>query len=159
MVTAHAIAQQLVGVNIVYSRAERAFNLEYDFTSKSSAAVREAFISAYPDKAVQNKTTGNETSGRGSVCYRKHIRRRTVLTGATLHNVDITTAHTANTTALLQGFFSERIVGRGLWPPRSPDLTARDCFLRGFIKERVYSNNPQSLEELKHNTEQTVASN
>jgi hypothetical protein len=30
-------------------------------------------------------------------------------------------------------------------------------FLRGFLKERVYSNNPQSLEELKHNTQQTGA--
>jgi hypothetical protein len=31
-------------------------------------------------------------------------------------------------------------------------------FLWGFLKKRVYSNNPRSLEELKHNIEQTVAS-
>jgi hypothetical protein len=53
-------------------------------------------------------------------------------------------------------FFGERIAGRGLWPPRSPDFTPPDFFLWGFRIERVYSNNPQSLEELKHNTEQTV---
>jgi hypothetical protein len=40
---------------------------------------------------------------------------------------------------------------RGLWPPRSPDF-----FLWGFLNERVYSNNPRSSEELKHNTEQLL---
>jgi hypothetical protein len=36
-------------------------------------------------------------------------------------------------------------------------LATADIFLWGFLKERVYLNNPQSLEELKHNPEQTVA--
>jgi hypothetical protein len=66
-------------------------------------------------------------------------------------------AHTANTTAKLQRFFGKRIVGRGIWPPRSPDLTPPDFFLWGFLKERVYSNNLPGLEELKHNIEQTAA--
>ena len=35
------------------------------------------------------------------------------------------------------------------WPPRSPDLTSRDFFLWGVIKEAVYSTKPRSLEELK----------
>jgi hypothetical protein len=70
---------------------------------------------------------------------------------------DGATAYAANTTtALLQEFFGESIVGRGLWPPRSPDFTPPDFFMWGFLKERVYSNKPRSLEELKHNTEQTV---
>jgi hypothetical protein len=30
-------------------------------------------------------------------------------------------------------------------------------FLWRFLKEKVYSNNPRSLEEMKHNTEETVA--
>jgi hypothetical protein len=64
--------------------------------------------------------------------------------------------HTANPTALLQEFFGEPIVGRGLWPPRSPDLTPHRL-LWGFLRERVNSNNPQSLEELKHNIEQALA--
>jgi hypothetical protein len=69
------------------------------------------------------------------------------------------TAHTANTTtALPQDFCGERNVERGLWPRRSPDLILPSYFLWGFLKERVYSNNPRSLEELKHNIEQTVAS-
>jgi hypothetical protein len=57
----------------------------------------------------------------------------------------------------LQEFFDERIVGRRFWPPWSPDLTPPDFFLWGFLKERVYSNNPRSLEELKLNFEQIVA--
>jgi hypothetical protein len=48
----------------------------------------------------------------------------------------------AVTTALLQEFFGKRIVGHGLWPQQSPDLTLRDFFLWGFLKERVYLNNP-----------------
>jgi hypothetical protein len=44
-----------------------------------------------------------------------------------------------------------------LFRPRPPDLTPSDVFLWEFLKERDYSNNPRSLEELKHNTEQTVA--
>ena len=45
------------------------------------------------------------------------------------------TAHTAKTTAFLQDFLRSRIVGRGLWPPRSPDLTPPDFFLWRFLKE------------------------
>lgn len=47
------------------------------------------------------------------------------------------TAHTAETAAFLQGFLSSRIVGRGLWPPRSSDLTPPDFFLWWFIKQRI----------------------
>jgi hypothetical protein len=41
---------------MVYSRAERVFILEHHFTSKSFAAVREAFSNANPDKEVPKKT-------------------------------------------------------------------------------------------------------
>jgi hypothetical protein len=70
---------------------------------------------------------------------------------------DGATAHAANTTALQQEFSGEHTVGRGLWPPQSPDLTPPDFFMWGFLKDRIYSNNPWSLEKLKHNIEQTVA--
>jgi hypothetical protein len=49
--------KRCAGVNMVYSRAERVLILEYYLTSKSFAAVREAFCNAYPDKEVPNKTT------------------------------------------------------------------------------------------------------
>lgn len=54
----------------------------------------------------------------------------------------------------LNEVFTERWIGRRgtiEWPPRSPDLTPLDYFLWGYLKERVYRNNPQTLDELRHN--------
>lgn len=34
-------------------------------------------------------------------------------------------------------------------PAQSPDLTSADFFLWGVVKDRVYSNKPQNLQELK----------
>jgi hypothetical protein len=42
------------------------------------------------------------------------------------------------------------------WPPQSPDLTLPDFCPCGPLKERDYANKPRSMEELKHNTKQTV---
>jgi hypothetical protein len=61
-----------------------------------------------------------------------------------------------NTPEFSQEFRGEHIVGRSIWPPRSPDFTPPDYFLWEFLKERVYSNKPRSLGELKLNTEQTA---
>jgi hypothetical protein len=36
-----------------------------------------------------------------------------------------------------------------VWPPHSPDLSPLDFFLWGYLKDRVYSPAPTSLEELK----------
>ncbi|GBN28474.1 hypothetical protein AVEN_90995-1 [Araneus ventricosus] len=35
------------------------------------------------------------------------------------------------------------------WPPYSPDLNPCDSFLWGYIKDKVYAGNPQSIEDLK----------
>jgi hypothetical protein len=45
-----------------------------------------------------------------------------------------------------------------LWPARSPDLNPCDFNLRGNIKDKVYSNNPHTLDELKQNTHETITS-
>jgi hypothetical protein len=37
------------------------------------------------------------------------------------------------------------------------DLMPPDFFLLGFLKERVFSNNPRSLQDIKLDTEETVA--
>ncbi|KAL4084269.1 hypothetical protein QTP88_028094 [Uroleucon formosanum] len=43
---------------------------------------------------------------------------------------DNATCHTSNRTMnFLRKFFGERIISKGLWPPRSPDLTPPDFFL------------------------------
>jgi hypothetical protein len=57
---------------MVYPQEERVFIPEHYFASKSFAAVREAFINAYPDKEVPNKTTIHvlvtKFRDAGSVC-------------------------------------------------------------------------------------------
>jgi len=53
--------------------------------------------------------------------------------------------------------FGDRIVGRGLWLPRSSDPMPPAFSLRGFLEQRVYCSNPRHLEDLEHNTEQVVA--
>jgi hypothetical protein len=65
--------------------------------------------------------------------------------------------HTADTTAFLQELFGDCVVKSGLWPPRPQDPAPPDPILCGFRKERVYSNNPRKLNDLKHNTKGTVA--
>ena len=43
-----------------------------------------------------------------------------------------------------------------LWPPYSPDLNPPDYFLWGYLKGRVYENNPQTTEVLKDNIRREV---
>lgn len=63
---------------------------------------------------------------------------------------DNATSHTARTTLqCLQNSFDNRIISRGLWPARSPDLTPADFFLWGALKEKVYAGNPHTLQELR----------
>jgi hypothetical protein len=64
-------------------------------------------------------------------------------------------AHTARATIdLLKRHFPGKPIskfGDLNWPPRSPDLTAPDFFLWGFLKDRAYLDNPQTPETLKAN--------
>jgi len=47
----------------------------------------------------------------------------------------------------------DRWIGRGSpnmpWPPRSPDITACDFFLWGYLKSKVYETKPENMEDLK----------
>ena len=63
-----------------------------------------------------------------------------------------------NVRALLNRVLQHRWIGRAAkgdnhllpWPPRSPDLTPRDFFLWGFVKDSVYVPPlPMSLKELR----------
>lgn len=61
-------------------------------------------------------------------------------------------AHTAKSTLKhLEMFFGERVISRGLWPARSPDLSPSDYFLWGYLKERVYQNCPRTVQDLRMN--------
>lgn len=70
-----------------------------------------------------------------------------------LFQQDGATAHTADETMdLLGDYFGNRLISYRAnvpWPPRSPDLTPLDFFLWGYLKSRVYADNPRTLEDLK----------
>ena len=58
--------------------------------------------------------------------------------------------HTSSTAMdFLKKFFDNIIISKGQWPPRSPNLTSPDFFLWGYLKSRVYLNNPLTINDLK----------
>ena len=42
------------------------------------------------------------------------------------------------------------------WPPYSPALNPGDFFLWGYLKERIYDNNPKTLVDLKDNIRREI---
>lgn len=68
---------------------------------------------------------------------------------------DGATCHTSRDTInLLREKFNDRVISRNAdvtWPPRSCDITPLDFFLWGYVKSLVYSNKPQTLNDLKTN--------
>ena len=70
-------------------------------------------------------------------------------------------AHTAVISiAAFRCLFPQRVIshfGDVPWPPRSPDLTAPDFFLWGYLKSKVYSTRPTDLHALKENIREEIA--
>ena len=66
---------------------------------------------------------------------------------------DGATCHTSHRslTRVHDMFTEERTISKGLWPPRSPDLSSCDFYLWGTLKQKVYANNPHNLDQLKEN--------
>ena len=59
---------------------------------------------------------------------------------------DGATAHTANSTLrFLNDIFQSRVISKGIWPPRSPNLSVLDFYLWGAVKQKVYQNKSQNL--------------
>jgi len=51
---------------------------------------------------------------------------------------DGATSHTSHASmAEIQSFFGDRVISKGFWPPRLPDLTPPDYSLWGYLKGRV----------------------
>jgi len=70
---------------------------------------------------------------------------------------DSATAHTAaSTMEILHEFFCENVIYKGVWPPRSPDLTSPDLFLWSYLKDTVYRSNPRDLKQLKVNITRAI---
>src|SRR5258705_12014311 len=52
--------------------------------------------------------------------------------------------------------FPDRVVSKGRWPPRSPDLSPPDFFLWGMLKGTVYGNKPRTLAALEDNIRREI---
>jgi hypothetical protein len=88
--------------------------------------------------------------------YQELIQQFITLLQVDEHNCwfrqDCATAHTAaSTMEILHEYSGENIISKGVWPPRSPDLTSPDFFLWRYLKDTVYRSNPQDLKQLKMN--------
>ena len=71
---------------------------------------------------------------------------------------DGATAHTANSTSrFLNYIFQTHVISKGIWPPTSPDLSVLDVYLWGAVKQKVYQNKPQYLQELRDNIRHQIA--
>jgi hypothetical protein len=65
---------------------------------------------------------------------------------------DSATGHTAcMSMQALSDVFGDRIISSGIWTACSPGLNPSDFFFWGCLKEKVYSSNPRTEEELKEN--------
>ena len=56
-------------------------------------------------------------------------------------------------------FPGDRLISRSTyfpWPPYTHDLNPCDYFLQGYLKERIYDNNPQILVDLKDNIRREI---
>jgi hypothetical protein len=70
-------------------------------------------------------------------------------------SVSITKPYFVTHTAI-QSFFGDRVISKGIWPPRSTDLTPPDYFLWGYLKGRVYQNKPRTIDSLKANITEEI---
>jgi len=70
---------------------------------------------------------------------------------------DGATSHTSHTSmAEIQSFFGDRVISKGFWPPRSPDLMRPDYLLWGYLKSRIYQNKPRTIDALKANITEEI---
>jgi len=70
---------------------------------------------------------------------------------------DGATSHTSHASmAEIPSFFGDRVISKGLWSPRSPDLTPTDYFLWGYLKGRVYQNKPRTTDSSKANIAEEI---
>jgi len=58
--------------------------------------------------------------------------------------------------AEIQSFIGDRVISKGLWPQRSPDLTPPHYFLWGYLKGTVYRNKPRTIDALKANITEEI---
>ena len=72
----------------------------------------------------------------------------------------LATAHTANESmTIVRNMFPGHLISRFgdvPWPPRSPDLSTCDFVLWGYLKSRVYTHKPRTLNDFKEAIRQEI---
>ena len=61
---------------------------------------------------------------------------------------------------VVRQMFPQHVVSRFSdvpWPPRSPDLSACDFFLWGYVKSKVYVREPRTFDDLKVSIREEIA--
>ena len=80
-------------------------------------------------------------------------QRRRVVRAEQWFQQDGATPHTSNDSLKWLGQrFPDRLISRRCdpeWAPHSPGLNPPDCYLWGYLKDNVYTNNPQTIPDLK----------
>jgi hypothetical protein len=74
---------------------------------------------------------------------------------------DGATSHTARASvSVLQEMFPQHIISRGSdvpWSAHSPDLSACDYFLWGYLKTKIFIAKPRTIQELKQRIKEEIA--
>ena len=70
---------------------------------------------------------------------------------------DGATSHTSHSSmAEIQSSFGDRVISKGVWPPRPPALTPPAYLLYEYLKGRVYQNKPRNIDTLKANITEEI---
>jgi len=109
---------------------------------------------------------GTKLSGKCNVAMLRNfcepeLRRRGLDLSSVWLQQDGTTAHTARASMnVLREMFPQHVISRDgnvPWPARSPDLSACDYFLWGYLKSRVFTSKPRTIAELKQSIKEEIA--
>jgi len=89
------------------------------------------------------------------------LRRRWIDPSSLWFQQDGATAHTARASmnVLRKMFLHKYVISRGgdvPWPARSPDLSAYDYFLWGYLKSRVFISKPRTIAETKASIKEEI---
>jgi hypothetical protein len=89
------------------------------------------------------------------------LRRRGIDPSSVWFQQEGATAHTSRASiSVLREMFPQHVISRGgdvSWPARSPDRSACDCVLWGYLKGDLFISKPRTIEELKQRIKEETA--
>ena len=74
------------------------------------------------------------------------------------HTLPLISEHRQRCYALFRVSFCGTIKQRSLWPPRSPNLNTRGCYLRSNVQDKIYRNNHRTEDDRKKSNQDVVSS-